>query len=55
MFIVSYYDALGQAHNKELPAWQQAVGFASRKATRPQACPVIIVSEDGHVLWQVNK
>lgn len=55
MFIVSYYDQSGRVRNKAQAAWSTAVDLASRKAVDPKACPVLICSEDGHLLWQVNK
>lgn len=54
--IVSYYDTQdGSIRNKAFNGWTQALTFASRKALVAKACPVIIVSDEGHVLYQVNK
>jgi len=53
--IVSYYDKHGFVRNKTVSTWTQALTLASRKALDAKACPVIIVTEDGHVLYQVNK
>ena len=53
--IVSYYDRHGFVRNKTVSTWTQALTLASRKALDERCCPVIIATEDGHVLYQVNK
>ena len=53
--IVSYYDRHGYVRNKTVNTWTQALTLASRKAMDERCCPVIIVSDEGHVLYQVNK
>jgi hypothetical protein len=53
--IVSYYDKHGYVRNKTVNTWTQAIMLASRKALDERCCPVIIVSDEGHVLYQVNK
>ena len=56
MLTVSYYDTKdGSIRNKAFSGWSQALTFASRKALVAKACPVIIASDEGHVLYQVNK
>lgn len=56
MLTVSYYDnKWGSLRNKTFNGWTQAVAFASRKALDERCCPVIIASDEGHVLYQVKK
>lgn len=56
MFTVSYYDSKwGSIRNKTVNTWTQAITLASRKALNERCCPVIIVSDEGHLLYQVNK
>lgn len=45
----------GYARNKTVTTWTQALTLASRKALDERSCPVIIVSDEGHILYQVNK
>jgi len=53
--IVSYYDKHGYVRNKTVTTWTQAIMLASHKALDARSCPVIIASDEGHILYQVNK
>lgn len=53
--LVSYFDQHGYARTKTVPTWDRAIQLASQKALDPKACPVIIATEDGVVIYQVNK
>ena len=53
--IVSYYDTSGCVRNKPVSTWTDAIKLASRMALDERRCPVIIASDEGHILYQVNK
>ena len=53
--IVSYYDKHGHVRNETVNTWTQAIRLASRKALNERCCPVIIASDEGHVIYQVKK